>query len=121
MKGTSSVNGALKTFPADAKGSPFDRTNSTTATNVVKSKDLGTTFGLAYNRTSKDIYVSAFHRVYAGYGPGGSGAIYKVAADGTPTLMATIPNAGDDTRAAFAPNTTGPNADWQPGHVDLFL
>jgi SdrD B-like domain len=112
VKGTSSVNGALKTFPADAKGSPFDKTNSTTATNIVKNRDLGTTFGLAYNRTSKDIYASAFHRVYAGYGPSGSGAIYKVATDGTPTLLATIPNAGDNSRAAFAPNTTGPNADW---------
>lgn len=89
VKGTSSVNGALKTFPADAKGSPFDKTNSTTATNIVKNTDLGTTFGLAYNRTSEDIYASAFHRVYAGYGPSGSGAIYKVAADGTPTPFAT--------------------------------
>ncbi len=112
VKGTSSGNGALKTFPADAKGSAFDKTNSTTATNLVKNKELGATFGLAYNRTSKDIYASAFHRVYAGYGPGGTGAIYKVAADGTPTLLATIPNAGDDARAAFAPNTAGPNADW---------
>jgi SdrD B-like domain len=112
VNGTSSVNGALKTFPADAKGSPFDKTNTTTAANIVKNKDLGTTFGVAYNRTTKDIYASAFHRVYAGYGPGGPGAIYKVAANGTSTLLATIPNAGDNPRAAFAPNTTGPNADW---------
>ncbi len=112
VNGSSSVNGALKTFPADAKGSPFDKTNSTTAANIVKNRDLGTTFGVAFNRTSKDIYASAFHRVYAGYGPGGPGAIYKVVANGTPTLLATIPNAGDNPRAAFAPNTAGPNADW---------
>jgi hypothetical protein len=112
VKGVNGTNGALKTFPADAKGSPFDNTNSTTAANLAKNKELGTTFGLAFNRSSKDIYASAFHRVYAGYGPGGSGAIYKVAADGTTALLATIPNAGDDVRAAFAPNTASPNTDW---------
>ncbi|MEE9414314.1 MAG: SdrD B-like domain-containing protein [Acidimicrobiales bacterium] len=54
----------------------------------------GSTFGLAWNRTSNDLFVAATLKVGTGYGPAGPGAIYRVpvdpatgAATGSPTTF----------------------------------
>ncbi|QQS29850.1 MAG: hypothetical protein IPM47_02515 [Sphingobacteriales bacterium] len=39
---------------------------------------LGTTLGLAYQRSSKNLFVTAYMRRFTGFGPGGPGAIYRV-------------------------------------------
>lgn len=39
---------------------------------------IGTTFGLAYNRATDTLFASAYLRRYAGFGPGGTGAIYAI-------------------------------------------
>ncbi|MFD2419791.1 SdrD B-like domain-containing protein [Amycolatopsis pigmentata] len=54
---------------------------------------VGTTFGLAYDKDRKRLFQSAFARRYALYGPDGGNAIYTVPADGgsAPTLFAKVP------------------------------
>ena len=52
--------------------------------------DIGTTFGLAYNRVTKTVYASAMHKVYAGFGPGGSGAIYGISATSDTANSTTV-------------------------------
>lgn len=63
----------------------------------------GATYAQTYRPASKSLYSAAFMRRHDGIGPGGTGAIYvsKMPASGsgksTPSLFATIPNAGGDT------------------------
>ncbi|KUN94033.1 SdrD B-like domain-containing protein [Streptomyces caeruleatus] len=56
---------------------------------------VGTTFGLAYDKNQNRVFQSAFARRYAAYGPRGAGAIYTVPADGSgaPELFARVPGA----------------------------
>lgn len=53
-------------------------TDSVGKTMYATAKTLGSTFGLAHQRSSRSIFVSSFMKRYAGFGPGGTGAIYKV-------------------------------------------
>jgi hypothetical protein len=56
---------------------------------------VGTTFGLAYDKYRSRLFQSAFARRYAAYGPDGGDAIYTVPAGGgaAPKLFATVPGA----------------------------
>ena len=90
--------------PYTATGSAFDATNSTTPTVLATNKVVGTSFGLAYDRTSQTIYVSALQKQYAGFGPGGPGGIYAISSGGAVSTLATVPNAGVDVRAAYPAN-----------------
>lgn len=47
---------------------------------------IGTTWGIAYKKTSKEIFTSAFLKRHAGFGQGGPSAIYKVDAQANITL-----------------------------------
>ena len=112
VNGFSNNAGQLKTYPSTAAGSPFDKTNTTTAATLATNKQTGTTFGLAYNRSTKEVYSASFQRVYAGFGPGGPGAVYRVTEAGAVSVLAIIPNAGDDVRKDYAPNLTVPTGEW---------
>ncbi len=39
---------------------------------------IGTTYGLAVNRTDEEAYLAAYMKRHAGFGPNGTGAIYKI-------------------------------------------
>lgn len=56
---------------------------------------VGTTFGLAYDKYRSRLFQSAFARRYAPYGPKGPGAIYTVpvSGGGAPELFARVPGA----------------------------
>ncbi|WP_261802020.1 SdrD B-like domain-containing protein [Streptomyces sp. ISID311] len=56
---------------------------------------VGTTFGLAYDKYRSRLFQSAFARRYAPYGPKGEGAIYTVpvSGSGAPELFAQVPGA----------------------------
>ncbi|CCB71120.1 conserved exported protein of unknown function (plasmid) [Streptantibioticus cattleyicolor NRRL 8057 = DSM 46488] len=55
---------------------------------------VGTTFGLAYDKYRGRLFQSAFARRYAPYGPKGPGAIYTVptGSSGAPELFAQVPD-----------------------------
>lgn len=84
---------ALVSFGTDVRGTcPTD----VSCPDVLATQDqVGTTFGLAYDRHQGRLFQGAFARRYAAYGPGGGGAIYTVPADGSgaPELFARVPNA----------------------------
>ncbi|WP_246018881.1 SdrD B-like domain-containing protein [Saccharothrix australiensis] len=94
-------NRALVAFGVNTRGTcPTDvRCPDTLAT----QEQVGTTFGLAYDKYRKRLFQSAFARRHAPYGPEGGDAIYTVPVDGggTPRLFAKV--AG----AAVTPHATG--------------
>ena len=104
VDGTGAALAHLRSFPYDASGSSFDNTRTDAPVSEAIQSATGATFGLDYNRATGDLYAGAFHKVYAGFGPGGPGAVYKVNSTGAVTVLATIPNAGTDPRAEFGAN-----------------
>ncbi|MCY7356496.1 MAG: hypothetical protein LH609_03335, partial [Rudanella sp.] len=75
---------------------------------MVRAKQVGTTLGLAYARTTKKLYAAAFFKKHAGFGPGGPGAIYVSDANSTSTVITTITVPGATTNAH---NTANYNRD----------
>src|SRR3989304_1528569 len=70
---------------------------------MVTANQVGTVYGLAYQRMSSRLYAAAFMKRHTGFGPGGGGAVYVV----TPTTGAASVYANLDT--IFGAGTTGPN------------
>ncbi len=72
-------------------------------TALATSDDVGTTFGMAYKRSTRMIYVSAYMKKHTAFGPNGTGAIYQVNRNnGNVSLYA-------DLNAIFGANTAGAN------------
>ena len=91
-------------FPYSASG-----INPGLQTSLALAKQVGSVFGIAYQRGSGSTFVSAYTKRLASYGPGtgsptsdGTGTIYRIAADGTVAPFVDL----DDL---FGPNTTGAN------------
>ncbi|MFE9610016.1 SdrD B-like domain-containing protein [Streptomyces sp. NPDC006012] len=84
---------ALVAFGTDARGNcPTDRA----CPDVLNTQaQVGTTFGLAYDKYRKQLFQSEFARRYTEYGPDGGDAIYTVPTDGggAPKLFAKVPGA----------------------------
>ena len=55
-------------------------------------EQVGTTWGIAWQRTSNTLFTSAFMKNYSGFGPGGPNAIYQVGIDPTTGLTTTNPS-----------------------------
>jgi len=51
---------------------------------AVQAQEMGSTFGLGYDRRTGDIYTAAYMKRHSGYGPGGIGMIYRVEEDVNP-------------------------------------
>ncbi|MDT9680998.1 SdrD B-like domain-containing protein [Streptomyces sp. TRM76323] len=86
-------NRALVAFGTKARGTcPTDAACPTT---LATQDQVGTTFGLAYDKYRTRLFQSAFARRYAPYGPQGGGAIYTVPVNGSgaPKLFARVPDA----------------------------
>ena len=76
---------------------PYNSTgNSPTETPLVRNGEVGTVYGVAYQRQSGYFFSSAFVKRHAGLGLGGAGAIYLTKPSGTTTttsLFVTLPTA----------------------------
>ncbi|MEU4804924.1 SdrD B-like domain-containing protein [Actinosynnema sp. NPDC023587] len=84
---------ALVAFGVDTRGTcPGSVACPTT---LATQAQVGTTFGLAYDKYRQRLFQSAFARRHALYGPEGGDAIYTVPVDGggAPTLFAKVPGA----------------------------
>ncbi|QJW91212.1 hypothetical protein HNV11_18440 [Spirosoma taeanense] len=68
--GTSGTQGVLVTLPYNSTG------NSPAESAIALNNQIGTVFGVAYQRTSRYVFSSAFIKRHSGLGPGGPGAIY---------------------------------------------
>jgi len=83
---------------------PGARFDNPPYTPLAQANDIGSTWGLAYHRTSSTLFAGAFLKRHAGLGPGGPGAIYAIDQDtGAISIFATL-NAGAD------PQPQGPDA-----------
>ncbi len=70
---------------------------------LATARQVGATYGLAYDERRETLYVAAFHKRGVPFGPGGPGAIYALGlGDRTIQRFATVPDAGRDTH-----NSTG--------------
>ncbi len=67
-------------------------------------EQIGTTFGLAVNKTDKEAYLASYMKRHAGFGPNGTGAIYKVdlSQANPPSLLA-------DLNSIYGAGTAGAN------------
>ena len=83
---------ALVAFGTDTRGTCPDPRACPASLDT--QAQVGTTFGLAYDKYREPLFQSEFARRYAAYGPDGGGAIYTVpAGGGAPKLFATVPGA----------------------------
>ncbi len=82
--------------------------NNTAPTALASAPDVGATWGLAYRRSSDDLFAGAYTKQMVNYKPGGStGAIYIIHhADNSPSVDATP---FVDLNALFGANTAGAN------------
>lgn len=72
-------------------------------TSLATTDQIGTTFGLAYNRSTKFLYAAAFMKKHAKFGPGGTGAIYRInTASGAVSEFVNL-------NTVFGANTAGAN------------
>jgi hypothetical protein len=85
----------------------IDDPNTNATQNVVhyaNHEHIGTTFGLAVNKTTKKAYVAAYLKRHAGFGPGGTGAIYEIDLNNVnPTTVFA------DLNTIYGANTAGAN------------
>ncbi|MFE2752032.1 SdrD B-like domain-containing protein [Actinosynnema sp. NPDC059335] len=84
---------ALVAFGVETRGTcPEDVACPTT---LATQEQVGTTFGLAYDKDRRRLFQGAFARRHTLYGPEGGDAIYTVPVDGggAPTLFAKVPGA----------------------------
>ncbi len=90
-------------FAASARGT------SPTLTTVADKSEIGSTWGVAYNRSTASLYAAAFLKRHVGLGPNGLGAIYEIpnvnGTAGTPTLLIDV-----STVAGVDVGTIGSNA-----------
>ncbi|GAB3960789.1 hypothetical protein GCM10028805_58840 [Spirosoma harenae] len=84
--GTSATEPVLVTLPYTATSGVGNTLQETTvATNV----NIGTVYGVAYQKVAKTIFTSAFVKRHSGLGTGGAGAIYVSRPSGT-TYVSTL-------------------------------
>lgn len=86
--GTSANDPAIVSIPYTTTGNGStlpSGSNPSENTYLAKSVEVGSTWGMAYQRSSKFIFASALLKRHTGFGTGGPGAIYKINnAGGTP-------------------------------------
>ncbi len=82
--GVGSIPGTVFTIPfwggstRTTGGLPVTDFQSPAKGNLASSDEVGTTFGLAYQRSSRRIFAAAYMKKHAKFGPGGTGAIYSI-------------------------------------------
>ena len=75
--------------------------------------DIGTVYGLAYQRSSGTLFGSAYAKRGAGLGPSNStGTIYRMDADGTATSLFLDLNASGATYTGPNPHPNGTTSNW---------
>ncbi|MBO0937088.1 hypothetical protein J2I47_11075, partial [Fibrella sp. HMF5335] len=112
--GTARNEGVLVSLPYGSVG------NTPVESIVATNNQVGTVFGIAYQRVAKHVYTSAFIKRHSGLGPGGAGAIYltKPTSPGstsyTSSLFATLPisvSVASNTARGLPSSTTAVNQD----------
>ena len=103
---------AIIKFPA-SHSEKLDGKDNLLPETLVAPPQVGTTYGLGWQSDRKQMYAGAFLKRHAGFGPHGTGAIYRIDTKTTPVGVSLFA----DLNAIFGANTAG--ADPHPG-ADLF-
>eukprot|EP01132_Coremiostelium_polycephalum_P005726 gene5726-7122_t len=82
-------NGNNKDEPAVIRV-PYNSTQHSDVVPIDRIGDVGTVYGIGYDRAKSDLYMSAFMKIATDYGPGRIGAIYKQNVNGTLSVFADI-------------------------------
>jgi hypothetical protein len=73
------TNPVLISFPYSAGGTVLPAIDQPlTHTVLATASQVGSTWGLAYQRASNSLFAAAFMKRHSGFGPGSTGAIYRV-------------------------------------------
>ncbi|WP_293687636.1 SdrD B-like domain-containing protein, partial [Spirosoma sp. 48-14] len=80
---------------------PYNSTGDSPAeSSLGLNKEIGTLYGVAYQRQGKHLFTSAFLKRHSGLGPGGPGAIYLSDLAGNHSVFITLPSAATAITAA---------------------
>jgi SdrD B-like domain len=100
---------------------PYDLSNDGGNSRRAKNQYLGSVFGLAWQRESRTLFMAAYLKRHASFGPNGIGAIYQTQIDKngiptTPALLVDVAaigiNVGSDPRTTILPiDPKTPNTD----------
>ena len=101
---------------------PYDLSNDGGSSRRAKNQYIGSVFGLAWQRESRTLFMSAYLKRHAGFGPNGIGAIYQsqistAGVPSTPTLLVDVNtlsgiNVGSNPRSTALPAyASTPNTD----------
>lgn len=118
LSGSASTELGVVSYLASDEGQP----PSSTASNpkaVALNSEVGATWGLAYQRASQSVFVSALMKRHAGFGPLGSGGIYRIdiSDEDNPVVTNFIDvntlgiSTGSDSHSGLPANITTPNFD----------
>ncbi|NJP07886.1 MAG: hypothetical protein HC837_20820, partial [Chloroflexaceae bacterium] len=72
---------------------------------MVGSDELGTVWGMAYYRRGRSLFAAAYTKRHSGFGPDGTGAIYRIDVDAS--YAATTASLYADLNAIFGAGTAG--------------
>ncbi|GAB3691860.1 hypothetical protein GCM10027592_10210 [Spirosoma flavus] len=82
--GTAGNEHVLVTVPYNSSGT------AVTATAIADGQDIGSVWGVAYQRETQKIFSAAFLKRHVGLGPAGLGGIYTTTLTGTSTLLVDL-------------------------------
>ena len=116
----SGTQGIPNTMPTGYSSPDLDA-NDPAIKKLALANKVGSVFGLGWHTASKSLFAAAYMRAWSGFGPGGTGAIYRidmtdpanpitsVYADLNQIFPATPPIAGDDPyiTGIFTPSNSG--------------
>ncbi|HMV47541.1 MAG TPA: SdrD B-like domain-containing protein, partial [Blastocatellia bacterium] len=87
----------------DSGAGPFVDFDQPSPGLLAQASQVGTTWGIGYARSARQVYVGAFMKKHAGFGPAGTGAIYKISLAGKAVSVYA------DLNAIFGADTAGAN------------
>lgn len=100
---------------------PYDLSNDGGSSRRTKNQYTGSVFGLAWQKESRTLFMAAYLKRHAGFGPHGIGAIYqsqidKIGIPSNPTLLVDVStigiNVGTNPRTGSLPaDASAPNTD----------
>lgn len=103
---------ALVTLPWSGHSTSTDLSLPSPPSYVANNGQIGTTWGLAYQRATDQLFVGAAQRRHTGFGPGGTGMIYRVGADGTGYQQFFDVNSVAGVSTGADPHTGLPTKTW---------
>ncbi len=107
---------ALVTIPWDAYATGPTSQVPDRPSFVATNGDIGTTWGLAYQRSTDTLFTSAVQRRHTGFVNGQTGAIYRANPDGTGRSLFLDVNAIPGISTGADPHTGLPDVSWNPAN-----